>query len=588
MTMMIPMMRSSSSHACMLAAKSLTQTSTPPRELLASEKVDVNARDRWDAVPLYYACLAGHEDVARQLLEAGAVCSEYTFDGDRCHYASLNMDMRALLKAYEQRPPPMPPLAQSLRDCMNNPEAFPDFTFYVGEELMRVHRCILAAHAPYFRRAFQRKWRGKQEAHLKQSVMDYTALRNVLQFFYTERLEVGMTDAEMVTKLIKHCECPALLQALESEIAHQRYADWKCVREAEIEVNERAAPLRRRDIAARRLLILGSSLPEEARLFKRLGDLLSQCLRNSEEAGASNMERVVDDDFADLVVVVESRKFRCHRVILSARSEYFKALLARSSEFSEGHRADAAAGCQLTQVELKELSAAAFAKALEFMYTNKLQTLVPELAVEVFDAASRLLLFSMRRAASEVLIPAVDTADPAATCRWLMLADMYGVDAMREHCLNVLAENLAHATFFPERQAAISTADFIEVVRMQPPPPERTEADIGRAKEEGYETGTVMGDLREKWLELSGTIGEERDREAIRFDSAMRRVALTEEDVTPEELALEFLDDEDESEFDDQEYGFVERDRVAVNGRGEMGRDRVIATASRLLQANRD
>ena len=27
--------------------------------------------------------------MAQYLLEAGAVCNEYTFDGDRCHYASL-------------------------------------------------------------------------------------------------------------------------------------------------------------------------------------------------------------------------------------------------------------------------------------------------------------------------------------------------------------------------------------------------------------------------------------------------------------------------------------------------------------------
>lgn len=44
---------------------------------------NVNLRDRWDSVALYYACLAGHFEAARLLLEAGAVCSERTFDGDR-------------------------------------------------------------------------------------------------------------------------------------------------------------------------------------------------------------------------------------------------------------------------------------------------------------------------------------------------------------------------------------------------------------------------------------------------------------------------------------------------------------------------
>ena len=32
-----------------------------------------------------YHCIAGHEEVAEFLLQCGAVCNPYTFDGDRCH-----------------------------------------------------------------------------------------------------------------------------------------------------------------------------------------------------------------------------------------------------------------------------------------------------------------------------------------------------------------------------------------------------------------------------------------------------------------------------------------------------------------------
>jgi len=91
---------------------------------LVETGVNVNARDRWDSVALYYACLAGHIDSARLLLENGAICSEHTFDGDRCHYASLNLRIRKLLKAFEARPPPLAPLQASLRDtflgCCHN------------------------------------------------------------------------------------------------------------------------------------------------------------------------------------------------------------------------------------------------------------------------------------------------------------------------------------------------------------------------------------------------------------------------------------------------------------------------------------
>ncbi|EEC80493.1 hypothetical protein OsI_22737 [Oryza sativa Indica Group] len=96
--------------------------------LLLGGGANVNERDRWDSVALYYACLAGHADAARMLLEAGAVCAERTFDGDRCHYAALNLRLRRLLKAFEARPPPLPPLPAALRAtflaCPANRAAF--------------------------------------------------------------------------------------------------------------------------------------------------------------------------------------------------------------------------------------------------------------------------------------------------------------------------------------------------------------------------------------------------------------------------------------------------------------------------------
>lgn len=95
---------------------------------LLDSGVNVNARDPWDSVALYYACLAGHVDAARMLLDAGAICSERTFDGDRCHYAALNLRVRRLLKAFEARPPPLAPLPAALRDtflsCAANRRAY--------------------------------------------------------------------------------------------------------------------------------------------------------------------------------------------------------------------------------------------------------------------------------------------------------------------------------------------------------------------------------------------------------------------------------------------------------------------------------
>lgn len=45
----------------------------------------------------------GHLYVAQCLLDNGASCSEYTFDGERCYYVALTADIRQLLLAYAQR-----------------------------------------------------------------------------------------------------------------------------------------------------------------------------------------------------------------------------------------------------------------------------------------------------------------------------------------------------------------------------------------------------------------------------------------------------------------------------------------------------
>lgn len=46
-------------------------------------------------------------------------------------------------------------------------------------------------------------------------------------------------------------------------------------------------------------------------------------------------------------------------------------------------------------------------------------------AAEVFDAASRYLLFPLKRAVADALLPRLETAPPAELCYWLMLSDMY-------------------------------------------------------------------------------------------------------------------------------------------------------------------
>lgn len=48
-----------------------------------------------------------------------------------------------------------------------------------------------------------------------------------------------------------------------------------------------------------------------------------------------------------------------------------------------------------------------------------------EQAEEMFDAASRYLLFPLKRAVADVLLQHLEMVSPAELCHWLILSDMY-------------------------------------------------------------------------------------------------------------------------------------------------------------------
>jgi ankyrin repeat/BTB/POZ domain-containing protein 1 len=138
---------------------------------------DVNAYDPWDAFPLYHACVAGHREAARMLLDAGADYSESTSEGKRCYLSALNLGIRRLLREYEADPRAGLPatlmplfLACNPADAESAPptdaagtELSPDITWYVEGRPIQAHRVVLAARSPYFRRKLATSWRNCKE-----------------------------------------------------------------------------------------------------------------------------------------------------------------------------------------------------------------------------------------------------------------------------------------------------------------------------------------------------------------------------------------------------------------------------------------
>ncbi|KAM6548451.1 hypothetical protein CsatB_020127 [Cannabis sativa] len=520
---------------------------------LLESGVNVNARDQWDSVALYYACLAGHLDAARMLLESGAVCSEHTFDGDRCHYAALNLKVRKLLKAFEARPPPLAPLQAALRETFlscganrvyleqvdmgqfqisGNPSSLafnsnhfpPDVIFHVQGRPIEAHRVILSVRSPFFKRKFENDWKHRKEVRLAREKLSYPALYSLIHFFYSDRLEIAVDDMEDLVRICKVCKCESLQRIVEKELIHQKFADYKALKDV--------------DNSQKRFILQGISLPEEDRLPSSLRCILQLSLANSTldpnlingvEDLISHADRMrisnFEDDLADVCIKIDKKIFRCHQVVLASRSEYFRARLSRMKDFHEGK--DGLPFDTLPCIEEHDLSMEAFEKMIEFMYTDSLKDINPEQAEEIFDAASRYLLFPLKRAVADVLLPHLERVSPAELCQWLILSDMYGVLKVREYCLDMMACNF---------ETFAQTCEFRAMLLTLPPPSGdsslRTTVPSAPGAEVNTEQSNLLDDLREKWLEAEAADLDARDESALIFDKRLEMLMLVAERET--------------------------------------------------------
>lgn len=79
--------------------------------------VDINEKNEFDAIPLFYACLCGHKgffiiylfiffnfyfiELVEYFLNKGAILDPNTYEGWRCYYAALTDEIHEILKNYK-------------------------------------------------------------------------------------------------------------------------------------------------------------------------------------------------------------------------------------------------------------------------------------------------------------------------------------------------------------------------------------------------------------------------------------------------------------------------------------------------------
>lgn len=252
----------------------------------------------------------------------------------------------------------------SLGLAFNSSHFLPDVVFLVQGRPIEAHRVILSVRSPFFKRKFETDWKDRKEVRFAREKLSYPALYSLIHFFYSDRLDIAVDDMEDLVRICKVCKCESLQRVLEKELIHQKFAEYKALRDV--------------DNSQKRFILQGLSLPEKDRLPSSLHRILQISLANSTletkldnsvEGLISHADRMhisnVEDDLADVCIKIDKKVFRCHQVVLASRSEYFKARLSRMKDFLEGN--DGLPVHTLPCIEERDLSMEAFEKMIEFM-----------------------------------------------------------------------------------------------------------------------------------------------------------------------------------------------------------------------------
>ncbi|KAG1714138.1 Ankyrin repeat and BTB/POZ domain-containing protein 1 [Nymphon striatum] len=158
---------------------------TSVKHLVEQREINLNFRDKWDSTPLYYACLCGHTEIVQYLLENGARCEAYTFDGERCVYGALNNEIRNLLRNFKMVVSNSSDLYVGFLKRIMETHEYSDFKFVVHGKEIYVHRCILSARSNYFNEMFHNKWLHRTVVHINNQLVKPSAFNAILRYIYT-------------------------------------------------------------------------------------------------------------------------------------------------------------------------------------------------------------------------------------------------------------------------------------------------------------------------------------------------------------------------------------------------------------------
>merc|ERR1712224_800005 len=142
-----------------------------------------------------------------------------------------------------------------------------------------------------------------------------------------------------------------------------------------------------------------------------------------------DMRNLIDNkDFSDVTFIVEGRPVYASRAHLAVRSEHFRAMLYGGMRESSGG-----------EITIPDVSVNVFMKVLEYLYTDSVIDIPPELAVPLLIAAEQYLLDRLKGICEDRIHKSI-TADNVISI--LMAAHRHRANGLKEICLDFILESL--------------------------------------------------------------------------------------------------------------------------------------------------